>query len=523
MTRYLMGIDNGGTSTKVAIYDLVGTEVEKCTIYTKVLTPYKYWTERDMEELKRVNFSAIQEVLAKSNVDPKDIIGISVTGHGNGLYLIGENGDIVRNGIISTDNRAHDVAEKWLSNEKYETEVRPRTYATIWSSQPASLLRWLDKNEPDIYSKTKYVFMVTDLIRYWLTNEPGFEISNASGTSLFNQDTENYDERVFTFFGIKKWLNKMPELIASSDKAGEITKEVSEKTGLVQGTPVAGGLMDISASALSTGLTNHNQLSIVTGTWSINQYIDSEISVVKDLFMTTDYPIKGEYLLTEASPTSGSNLTWFVETFLKDHSKLLEITENKDDIYDYCSKLVDTIRPWESNLIFYPFIFGSNSGVTNSTAGFIGVTKSTTIAEFINAIYEGVCFAHKAHVEKLIKINENVLNSPIRIAGGITNSEVWLQMFADVFQRPLELVNVKENGALGTSMAAGVMSGAFPDFKTATENMVEISRTIYPNSELAEVYDAKYQLYKKAVTDQTKVWNDIENTQLIKPKKEKVI
>lgn len=514
MTKYLMGIDNGGTSTKAAIYDLVGNEIAKSTIYTDMITPHEFWTERDMAELKEVNFEVIRAVLKKSAIDPKQVAGVGMTGHGNGLYLIGKNGRFVRNGIISTDNRASKIVQKWLADEKYETEVRPRTYATIWSSQPAALLKWLDENEPEVYGKTEYVFMITDLIRYWLTGKAGFEISNASGTSLFNQKTEKLDEKVFEFFGIKKWLKKMPPLVGSTEKCGEITAEVSKQTGLCAGTPVAGGLFDITASALSTGLVNHNQLSIVTGTWSINQYIDNKISVVKDLFMTSDYPIKNEYLITEASPTSGSNLTWFIDTFMKDHSQLMKMVSEGQSIYDYCSKLVALVKPWESKLIFYPFIFGSNAGIANSSAGFIGATKDTSLAQFVNAIYEGVCFAHKAHVDKLTKINSNILNSPIRIAGGITNSEVWLQMFADVFQRPLELVNVKENGAMGSSMAAGVMSRLFTDFSSASKSMVHISRTILPNPKLAEVYKEKYELYQQVVKDQSFVWNDIGNTKL---------
>ena len=517
MTKYLMGIDNGGTSSKVAIYDLEGREIAQCTTYTKMLTPHEYWTERDMEELKKVNFEAIRGALDKARIHPSDILGISTTGHGNGLYLIGKNGEFVRNGIISTDNRAHQLVAEWLADEKYESAIRPKTYATIWSSQPASLLKWLDINEPETFEKTEYVFMITDLIRYWLTGNAGFEISNASGTSLFNQDTEQLDESVFNYFGIKKWYKKIPPLVTSSERTGAITEEVSKKTGLTVGTPVAGGLFDITASALSTGLVKHNQLSIVTGTWSINQYIDDEISVVKDLFMTSDYPLPNEHLLTEASPTSGSNLTWFIDTFLKAHSKLLKIVDDESSIYDYCSRLVETVKPWDSKLIFYPFIFGSNAGVENSTAGFIGATKDTSLAEFINAIYEGVCFAHKNHVDKLLKINPNILNSSIRIAGGITNSDTWLQMFADVFQKPLELVNVKENGALGTSMAAGVMAGVFKDFGEASKQMVNISKVIKPNPDMKEIYDQKYVLYCKAVKNQSLVWSEIENTNFIKP------
>ncbi|MFC6181374.1 FGGY-family carbohydrate kinase [Lactiplantibacillus daowaiensis] len=514
MAKYLMGIDNGGTSSKAAIYDINGNEVAKHTTYTQMLTPHQYWTERDMNELKQVNYEAIRGALKKAAIDPRDIVGISCTGHGNGLYLMGHNGSVVRNGIISTDNRAHKIVDKWLADPAYETIVRPRTFQTVWSSQPVSLLKWLDENEPDVYDQTEYVFMITDLVRYWLTGQAGFELSNASGTSMINQHTEDYDEQVFDFFGIDHWLKKMPKLVKSDKECGQITDEVAKETGLAAGTPVAGGLFDITASALSTGLVAGNNLSIVTGTWSINQYISKEIKVIKDLFMTSDYPIDGYHLITEASPTSGSNLTWFINTFMKPVKARLKKEGNQVSIYDYCSGLVNEVEPADSKLIFFPFIFGSNAGVANATAGFVGATKGTSLAEFVRAVYEGVVFAHMAHCEKLDNINPNI-DGPIRIAGGITNSEIWLQIFADVFQRPLELVDVSENGALGTSMAAAVMSGVYPDFATAADKMVKISRTVQPNPDNAKIYQQKYALYKKELQHMQGAWETLEDTELV--------
>lgn len=506
MGTYVMGIDNGGTSSKAAIYDLQGREVAKCTTYTKMLTPHHYWTERDMDELKEVNFAAIRGAMEKAGIDGCDIAGIGVTGHGNGLYLVGENGSVVRNGIISTDNRAHKIVRKWLSDPAYEEIVRPRTFATVWASQPPALLAWLDVHEPEVFEKTQWVFMITDLVRYWLTGEAYSERSNASGTSMLNLSTEAFDADVMSFFGIAHWLKKLPPLIGSAEQAGCVTEEVAAATGLRAGTPVAGGLFDITACAISTGLLQHDQLSIVTGTWSINQFIDSSIRVQKELFMTSDYPLEKEYLLTEASPTSGSNLTWFIENFMQDEKR-----KEGEDIYDLCSHLVESLPPESSKLLFYPFIFGSNAGIENATAGFIGATKDTGKAAFLRAVYEGVCFAHKAHVERLLRINDKLLTKPIRIAGGITNSPTWLQMFADVFGTSLEMVSVKENGALGSAMAAAVMTGAFPDFVKAAENMVVVSRTISPDPERTRIYAKKYALYQKAVSDQARVWQDIES------------
>ncbi|MCI1466520.1 MAG: carbohydrate kinase [Lactobacillus sp.] len=511
MSKYLMGIDNGGTSSKAAIYDTSGHEIAKATYYTKMLTPHRYWTERDMEDLRQINIKAIQRAILLADIDPKDIVGISITGHGNGLYLIGENGSYVRNGIISTDNRAHEIVENWLANPEYDSYIRPIIYSTIWAAQQPALLKWLDENEPDVYEKTKYVFMVDDLVRYWLTGQASFDRSNAAGSCLLDLETGEYADKVFGWFGISKWLSKMPPLINSADNGGTVTAEAARETGLRPGIPVAGGMMDIAASGLSLGLTEHNHLAVVTGTWGIHEYLDNKISSTSGIQMTMPYAVPGEYLLSTNSPTSASNLEWFIDNFMHDRRGLLDLVDNGESIYDYCAKLVESVKPEDSKVLFYPYIFGSNASVENASSGFIGATKDTTLAEFLRAIYEGVCFAHMTHIEQLLRVNPRLLKeNPVRMAGGATNSKVWVQMFADMFQQDVELVDVKENGTLGCAIEAGVMAGIFPDFKTACEQMVHVKSVIHPNKERGAVYAKKYELFKKAITDQARVWADVE-------------
>lgn len=98
-------------------------------------------------------------------------------------------------------------------------------------------------------------------------------------------------------------------------------------------------------------------------------------------------------------------------------------------------------------------------------------------AHFLRAIYEGVAFSHLYHTERLRNINPK-LSHTIRIAGGVTNSPVWLQIFADIFRATLEIVDVKEHGTLGTAMTAAVMVGWFAEVFAASNDMVHVSRTV---------------------------------------------
>lgn len=97
---------------------------------------------------------------------------------------------------------------------------------------------------------------------------------------------------------------------------------------------------------------HRHKLGIVTGTWSINEYITNKPKVVKDLFMTSIYPIADRWLITEASPTSASNLEWFINTFMDKEKRAAE--DAGFSIYEYCNKLVASTKPQDSDLLFFP-------------------------------------------------------------------------------------------------------------------------------------------------------------------------
>ena len=104
--KYLMGIDNGGTFSKAALFDEDGKQISVASVPTVTITPKPGYTERDMDELWEVNAQAVRNAIEKSNIDPKDIAGVSFSGHGKGLYMVGYDGKPSYNGIISTDTRA---------------------------------------------------------------------------------------------------------------------------------------------------------------------------------------------------------------------------------------------------------------------------------------------------------------------------------------------------------------------------------------------------------------------------------
>jgi len=104
MSEYLLGIDNGGTVTKVVLFDLAGHAIRTASRKAAAQLPYPGWAERDMHSLWNSNADAIREVITASGIRPQQILGVGLTAHGNGLYLLDRRGKPLRPGILSVDN-----------------------------------------------------------------------------------------------------------------------------------------------------------------------------------------------------------------------------------------------------------------------------------------------------------------------------------------------------------------------------------------------------------------------------------
>jgi len=501
--KYLIGLDNGGTVVKAGLYDTAGNAAAFASAEVNTLLGREGAVERDMDELWHMNAHAIRKLLEKTGIDPKDILSLAVSGHGNGIYLVGESGRPVRNGIYSSDTRAKDTVRRYVKEGIYD-KIQPRTLQNLYAGQTAVLLAYLAAHEPETLNKAKWAFTCTDYIRFCLTGEAHGELTNMSVISAMDQYARQYDEEVFAALGIREYMRLMPPIRQSCEICGCVTKMAALETGLAEGTPVAGGLFDGTACAIAAGITDSKKLCVVAGTWSINEFIRKTPVVSRDLFLTSVYCIDGYYMITEGSMTSASNLEWFIRRFLNEEKR--QMKEQGKSIYDAANLMVASVQPGDSSIVFLPFLYGTNVN-PDAKACFLGVSGWHDKAHILRAIYEGVVFSHFAHAERLYAFRDAPPES-VRIAGGVTNSGVWVQMFADMFQLPVEVSAVGELGTLGAAMCAGVAAGAYGSLAEASEACAKKAYTCSPDPSKKETYRKKYSLYKKILNALEPVWGD---------------
>ncbi len=498
---YLLGLDIGSTVIKAAVFDLDGNEIGVCGELAEQSSPKPGYYERDMNHLWTANVRAINGAIKNAEIDGKDIGAISLTGHGNGAHLLDADTKPIRRTIEGADSRGLPYM-KILENEGYYEKVHPLNMQILWPALSFVVMRWLKDNEPESYNKVKYFLNAHDYIRFRLTGVLAAELTDISGTGLINTKEQKIDRAMLKLGGIEEVADMIPPLVGSFDQAGKVTKDVAEVVGINEGVPVYAGCYDIDAAALATGSIDETRICIIAGTWANNQYIGKKPIIAKDFFSTTIFSRPGYWLMLEGSPTSASNLEWFIGEFLQEEKKLAHAAGLS--VYTICNKAIKDINPEDADLIYLPFLYGSNVNPL-AQACFIGLQGWHDRKHVIRAIYEGICFSHRYHIEKLLKH----LTPPeaARIAGGASKSIEWAQIFADVLQVQVEVPKTSELGTLGAVICAAVGAGYYSNVDEAVARMVKITRVINPDKNRKDIYDRKYARYLDAINALDTYWN----------------
>lgn len=503
--KYYLGIDNGGTVTKAALYTKTGEEVAVESVKTRVVSVRPGFAERDMDEMRVANYEVIHSLLARTGIAGGQVAGISCCGHGKGLYLWGRDDRPVRAGILSSDNRAWEYPARW-EDSGVARKVFGKTFQRILACQPVSLLAWLADHEPGCIEAARWIFECKDFARFCLTGEAYAEITDYSGANLVNLETRNYDPELLALFGLESVADLLPPLRSSTDICGRVTEEAAAKTGLAAGTPVMGGMFDIDACAVAVDAVSDDTACMIAGTWSINEYVSRKPVSDGSVMMNSIFCMPEYYLVEECSPTSAVNFEWFIDTLLPEVAH--EASVGGSSVYDVANAWVAEIPCSDACPIFLPFIMASNVH-QNAKASFIGMSYYHRRAHLVKSVYEGIAFSHRYHLDRLVASRQAPFRA-IRLAGGVVNSAEWVQIFADVLELPIETVDIHETGTLGCAMSVAVALGDYADFREAARGMIQVREAVLPIPEHSALYRRRYAVYRKILDAMDPVWDGMQ-------------
>ena len=426
----ILGLDIGSTFVKAVVFDHRGRALVSAARSVPVRRPQSGWVERDALATWRTVADLVRRVTAGRTVS-----AIGVTGCGNGAVFVAQNLRPLRSGILSSDQRAVDFVRR-----------DPGARQTAYAGQTCSLLHWFRAAEPVKARELAYVLAWKDFIRAKLTGVIATEPTDAGAAGWLDvarRKLRTYDPAI-------------PPLCESLASAGAVTASAAEVTGLREGTPVFMGCIDCEAAALGSGVSRAGDLSLVAGTWSINQMFVDRLPRRSDLFLVNPAVEPGRWLMLEGSPTSAANFDWAARMFAGGSAARALL-------------LARQVR--RTAILFYPHL-------PTGEGAFRDLDAAHGRGEMLRAVIEGVAFAHRAHVEKLLAGGSKPRR--IRLAGGTARSPFVAQLFADVLGSKIEIPAGPEIGALGAALCAGVGVGIWPTLRVAQEVAVRIEAAYMP-------------------------------------------
>jgi L-xylulokinase len=247
------------------------------------------------------------------------------------------------------------------------------------------------------------------------------------------------------------------------------------------------------------------ELSLVAGTFSINQVLSNEPHPSRHWFCRNGFK-RGQWMNMTLSPASSANIDWFVKQHCRE--ALDKAAQGGESPFVYLEdELIDAFSG-ESAIVYHPFLYGSPHG-DDASAAFLGVQGWHHRGHLLRALLEGVVFNHRHHVDDL---RTEFSFEAARLTGGSSRSPRVCQMFADVLNLTISVVNVDETGALGAALCGAVGVGLFGSLTQAVKNAVSVTATYRSRPEVRADMDARYARYKQTVQHLSQQWRMLRQT-----------
>ena len=262
MNQCVIGIDIGTSGTKTIAVDQDGKILASALVSYPLYTPKPGWNEQAPEDWWQAAAETLKKVT--SRLEHTEIVGIGLSGQMHGMVALDENGAVVRRALLWNDQRTAAQCEEITRAAGGLSGLLSMTNNRMLTGFTGGKILWMRENEPENFAKTVKILNPKDYIGYQLTGELATEVSDASGTGLFDVKNRKFHDGLLAKLGLSKDL--FGRCIESTEIRGTVTEAAAAQTGVPAGVPVVGGGGDAVISTTAMGLTEPGRLGLVLGT-----------------------------------------------------------------------------------------------------------------------------------------------------------------------------------------------------------------------------------------------------------------
>lgn len=469
MTRYLLAIDQGTTSSRAIVFDQTGNSVASDQQEFHQYFPRDGWVEHDAREIWDSTLAVCRGALEKAGIEASELAGIGITNQRETTVIWDRaTGEPIYHAIVWQDRRTASWCTK-LKSDGHEDMVVDRTGLLIDPYFSATKMAWILDNVEGARSRAESGDLAFGTVDSWLLwnltdgKSHCTDATNASRTALFNIHEQDWDEDLLTLFRVPRAL--LPEVLDSSADYG-----TAETRWLGAPVMIAGIAGDQHAALVGQACFSPGMAKSTygTGCFLMLNTGDDAVRSENRLLTTMAYRLNGKpcYAVEGSIFVAGAAMQW-----LRDGLKLISHA-NESSAH---AEAVGVDNP----VYLVPAFtgLGAPHWDPHARGAIMGLTRDTGIGEIVTAGLQSVCYQTKDLVRAIQ--NDGARLESLRVDGGMVVNDWVMQFLADILNVTVDRPRVTETTALGAAYLAGLQTGVFDSLEQIS-GLWECERQFHP-------------------------------------------
>lgn len=492
--KYWLGVDIGTGGSRALLVRADGSVAASVTApHEEILMVRPLWAEQRPENWWDAAVTAIRTALANADARGDEVAGVGLSGQMHGLTLLDEANEVIRPALIWCDQRSQEQVD-WINAKAGEAMVLEQTANPVLTGFTAPKLLWVRDHDAPSYERIRKMLLPKDYVRYRLTGDFASDVSDASGTALFDVAKRRWADPLIEKLGIDRAI--LPDVVESPAVAGRVAAYVARETGLARDTPVVGGGGDQAASAVGNGIVESGLVSCTIGTSGVVFcHLDEAAYDSEGRVHTFCHAVPGKWHVMGVTQGAGLSLQWFRNQFA---GSLAAAAEERDvEVYDLLTEEAQGVPAGSEGLLWLPYLMGERTPHLDACArgGWVGLTAKHTRGHLVRSILEGVAFSLNDCLGIIESLGAEI--EAVRASGGGAKSSLWRSILAGVFRKPIATLQTQEGSAYGAALLAMVGTGEYGSVPEACAQIIAERSRRQPSADLVGTYRESYGLFRE--------------------------
>jgi xylulokinase len=491
-----LGIDVGTGSSRALLVDARGgVRAGYTAAHEEMRMERPLWAEQRPENWWDAVVEAVRGVLAKGGVSGSEVKAIGLSGQMHGLVTLDAAGAVIRPALIWCDQRSQAQVDAVNAKLGRENVVRYTANPVLTGFTLPKLL-WVRDNEPQLFERVRKMLLPKDYVRYRLTGEFATEVSDASGTAVFDVVNRRWSFEMMDGLGLDRAI--LPKCYESSEVSGHITPQIAALTGLAAGTPVVGGGGDQASSAVGNGIVEAGIVSCTLGTSGVVfAHMENVAYDPAGRVHTFCHAVRGKWHVMGVTQGAGLSLQWFRNQLAPG--------------VDYDSLMAEAAKSpaGAQGLFWLPYLMGERTPHLDALArgGWIGLTNKHARADLIRAVIEGISYSQRDCLDIIEELGVPV--NSVRASGGGAQSPIWRQWLASILNKRVVTLETQEGSAYGAALLALAGCGEYASTEEVCRAAIRETDSVSPNAADAALYAKGHKIYQSLYPALKPVYREI--------------